>query len=1122
MKQLKKKALSLGLMLVLLAPGGWGGMTVRATDDGFVVEDGVLTKYTGNEEEVTIPDSVSWIGSSAFWGCRGVKRVIIPDSVKTIGDEAFRGSGLTQITIGNGVTKIGDYAFDNCDSLTSVTLPDSVRSMGGRVFGECDKLQQVTLGNSLTSVSGGAFYQCYRLEQVTVGEAVTSIETNAFYCCTSLQEVTLPDSLTTINDYAFYHCDALTSVTFGQSLEAIGYYAFGRCGKVTSVDFPDSLTTLYGDAFLECTSLTGDLSLNSVSFIGDRVFKGCKSLKSVTVGVNDQLRNVKIGDSAFSGCKGLQSVTVGQAVSRFNHAAFSDCTSLTRVTISDSVTSIGASAFCNCVSLTGVTIPDSVTSVEGAAFSGCTSLTSVIIPESVTLLGASVFSGCKNLTSVTIPDSVTSLGTSAFSGCTALTSVTIPNSVTSLGASAFSGCTALTSVTIPDSVTSMGEWVFYGCTALTSVKLSGSVTSIGYCAFTNCKGLTGVTFPDSVTAIGGEAFRSCTNLTHITVPNSVTSIGNTAFKDCYRLEKVTFIGTPEQWNALAENTDLIYLSVEFQMPPKTLTSIDMREMPAKIIYTVGEAFDPAEMKLQATYSDNTTAEITSGFTYTPTGKLTTAGQQKIVVSYGGKETSFYVTVNPASPEVSSVTIAKKPTKQTYTVGESFNTSGMKLKVTYTDGSTKEVTSGFTYTPTGKLNTAGQQKIVVSYGGKTTGFYVAVNQAVSSVTIAKKPTKQTYTVGESFNTSGMKLKVTYTDNTTSEITSGFTYTPTGKLNTAGQQKIVVSYGGKSTGFYVTVVKAISSVTIAKKPTKQTYTVGESFNAAGMKLKVTYADNTTAEITSGFTYTPTGKLNTAGQQKIVVSYGGKSTGFYVTVNASEKAVSSVTIAKKPTKQTYNVGEAFAPAGMKLKVTYADNATAEITSGFTYTPTGKLNTAGQQKIVVSYGGKSTGFYVTVNQASKTVSAVTIAKKPTKQTYNVGEFFDASGMKLKVTYTDNSTAEITNGFTFTPSGQLNTAGQQKIVVSYGGKSTGFYVTVNKVVSSVTIAKKPTKQTYNVGEFFNPSGMKLKVTYTDGSTAEITDGFTFTPSGQLNTAGQQKIVVSYGGKSTGFFVTVR
>ena len=413
------------------------------------------------------------------------------------------------------------------------------------------------------------------------------------------------------------------------------------------------------------------------------------------------------------------------------------------------------------------------------------------------------------------------------------------------------------------------------------------------------------------------------------------------------------------------------------------------------------------------------------------------------------------------------------------------------------------------------------------GGSAVSYVLSDNVSLSyatlsSVTVKKKPAKLTYKVGESFDSTGMILKATYSDGTTKEITSGFTCTPA-KMTTAGEQKINVSYGGKNTGFPVTVTAnaTVKQIRVTQRPTKTTYVVGETLNTAGMKVTVTYSDDTTQVITSGFVCTPT-KLETAGTQWITVKYGGTATATPVTVNASAKTVSAVTIAKKPTKQTYTVGETFAPAGMKLKVTYTDNTTSEITSGFTYTPTGKFTTTGQQKIVVSYGGKSTGFYVTVNQAAKAVSSVTIAKKPAKQTYTIGESFNSAGMKLKVTYTDSTTAEITSGFTYTPTGSLNTAGQQKIVVSYGGKSTGFYVTVNKAVSTVTIAKKPTKLTYTVGEYFNASGMKLKVTYTDGTTAELTDGFTWSPSGQLTTAGQQKIVVAYGGKATGFYVTVQ
>ena len=79
----------------------------------------------------------------------------------------------------------------------------------------------------------------------------------------------------------------------------------------------------------------------------------------------------------------------------------------------------------------------------------------------------------------------------------------------------------------------------------------------------------------------------------------------------------------------------------------------------------------------------------------------------------------------------------------------------------------------------------------------------------------------------------------------------------------------------------VTKPVSSVTIKKLPTKRTYKVGETFNSSGMVLKVTYSDGTTKETSVGFLCTPSGKLNAKGQQKIIVSYGGKSTGFYVTV-------------------------------------------------------------------------------------------------------------------------------------------------------------------------------------------------------------------------------------------------
>ena len=158
--------------------------------------------------------------------------------------------------------------------------------------------------------------------------------------------------------------------------------------------------------------------------------------------------------------------------------------------------------------------------------------------------------------------------------------------------------------------------------------------------------------------------------------------------------------------------------------------------------------------------------------------------------------------------------------------------------------------------------------------------VSAGTSVSKILVSQKPTKTVYTVGDTLNTAGMKLKVTCSDGTSKEISSGFTCSPT-NLTAAGNTWITVKYGGTATAFNVKVGKKIKSVTITKKPTKLTYTVGDTFNASGMKLKVTYTDNTTAEVTSGWTCTPT-KLNTAGQQKITVKYGTGATGFYVTVS------------------------------------------------------------------------------------------------------------------------------------------------------------------------------------------------------------------------------------------------
>ena len=582
----------------------------------------------------------------------------------------------------------------------------------------------------------------------------------------------------------------------------------------------------------------------------------------------------------------------------------------------------------------------------------------------------------------------------------------------------------------------------------------------------------------------------------------------------------TFMGWAEsagaanaKYQAGASFTDNKNVTLYAVWKQVTLSSVTIKKLPTKKTYTVGEKFDPTGMIVKLTYSDGSTKEITSGYTYTPTGAMNTVGQQTIAVAYQGKGTGFKVTVEPS---LNSISIKSKPNKLTYTVGETLNTSGLKLTATYSDGTTKEITSGFTCTPT-KLSSKGQQLITVKYGNVSTSFYVSVNGAgVKQIRVTQRPTKTTYVTGNTLNTSGMKVTVTYTDGSTKVITSGFTCTPT-KLETVGTQWITVKYGGTATAFNVKVEQRAQSIRVITKPSKTAYVVGNTLNTSGMKVRATYSDGTTKDVTSGFTCTPT-KLTTAGNQWITVVYAGQSTAFSVKVEPKAK---TLRISQQPTKKTYNVGDVLNTSGLQLIATYDDGTAKVVTSGFVCSPV-VLNTAGNQWITVIYGGQSTAYSVKVTKA---VSNVTIANKPTKQTYTVGDTFAPAGMKLKVTYSDNTTEVITSGYTYTPTGKLNTEGQQKIVVSYGGKSTGFYVTVNKpsgnTVTSVLIGKLPTKKTYKRGETFDPTGMTVKVTYADGTTSVMAGGYTYTPSAPLTKAGQQVITVGYGGKYTGFKVTV-
>jgi hypothetical protein len=315
---------------------------------------------------------VTGIEFGAFAGCTSLTNVTIPNSVTTIGNSVFSGcTSLTNVILGSRVTHIGNGAFSGCTNLTQIAIPDSVITIGGFAFFLCTGLTNVTIGNSVTNIGPDAFRSCTSLANVTIPNSVISIGPQTFLRCTSLTNVTLPDSIT-----------------------AIGSLAFAGCGSLTQVTIPDSVTSIGSQAFASCTNLTQVTIPNSVINIGSFAFDYCFGLTNFSV------------DAANSVYSSFNGVLFNKAQTTL--IAFPPGRGGNYV-IPDSVTNIGPNAFSVCTNLTNVTIPNSVTSVEHYAFWSCTRLTSVTIPTSVNSIGSGVFAACTNLTNFTFLGNAPSL-----------------------------------------------------------------------------------------------------------------------------------------------------------------------------------------------------------------------------------------------------------------------------------------------------------------------------------------------------------------------------------------------------------------------------------------------------------------------------------------------------------------------------------------------------------------------------------------------------------------------------------------------------------------------------------------------------------------------------------------
>ena len=259
---------------------------------------------------VVIENGVTSIGNYAFEDCSALKKLDIPQSVTEIGSKAFLGcSALTSLALPQTVNRIGNTAFQGCSNLETINIPSGVKLIEHDTFHDCEKLKDVTIPADVTLIGYNAFKACKTFRNIEIPEGVTKIDHSAFEDCTQLETVVIPSTATNIRNFAFQNCPKLKSFVFPSGTTQIQPGVLSGCKNLESVTIPEGVTKIFGSAFCGCSQELNSVQLPStLQTIDDMAFYGCDQLSEITI----PERVTSIEQSAFERSTKLKSVMLAK------------------------------------------------------------------------------------------------------------------------------------------------------------------------------------------------------------------------------------------------------------------------------------------------------------------------------------------------------------------------------------------------------------------------------------------------------------------------------------------------------------------------------------------------------------------------------------------------------------------------------------------------------------------------------------------------------------------------------------------------------------------------------------------------------------------------------------------